>query len=430
MGRIGKSFALILSLIMVISSLSLFTTLPFTLAQSGTNTSTIISSDTTWMQTNSPYNFNGNILINKEATLTLATGTTLNLNGYMVVTGTLIIQPSVTINLENASGYIQVDGVLHAIGKNSNPIHIIGSQGKLSYIFSNPYYSKVTFSTGSPGWNEQTSSGSIIENTIFSSASLSISNSIKLADNTFENGLSITGGSPAITNNTIESGLGVNGGSPVISNNQITGGVGLQGNLQGYGAGSPNGQVTYIEDNSISGQILYLERPLDCSVIIERNSLTSTKVAAIEIAFSTNAGCSMIINNNTIVNSAVGIQLHYGYPQSITYNNIYNNTINFKLDNNHSFNCTNNWWGTTDQTAIDNSIYDFKDDFTLGTITLTPFLTSPNPQATPNPNAPISTSNSTPSIPEFQSWITLPIIIGLALSLVALKKKQSSLVDF
>jgi hypothetical protein len=362
-------------------------------AQSETYVSNIINVDTSWTSANSPYNINGNILVNNGITLTLESGTTINLNGYMLVIGSLVIQQGVKINIQNASGYIQVDGVLQAIGTDSNPIRIIGSEGRSAYYWASPYYSAITFSEGSLGWNDQKTSGSIIENTIFSSATLSVSNSIKLAHNTFENSLSLNGGSPIVDNCTIESGLGVDGGSPVISNNRITGGV----SLQGGGFGFANEQVTYIYDNSISGQILYLERPLESTVDIERNLLTSSNSGAIEIAFSTNVECSMIINNNTIINSAIGIHLHYGYPQSITNNNIYQNSINFQLDNDHSFNCTNNWWGTTDQQAIDQTIHDFKDDFTLVSVTYMPFLTEPNPQASPDPNALRLTSTPQPT---------------------------------
>ena len=119
----------LLIVVLIASSLVLIGICRFGVAQSGINTSTIISTDTTWTQANSPYNIAGNVLINSGVTLTLAAGTTLNLNGYMVVTGSLIIQPGVTINIQNASGYIQVDGVLSAVGTNTNPIQINGTEG-------------------------------------------------------------------------------------------------------------------------------------------------------------------------------------------------------------------------------------------------------------------------------------------------------------
>jgi hypothetical protein len=428
---------MILILLTVFLNIVLISSTPLGSAQSGTNISTVISSDTTWTQANSPYNIKGNVLINNGASLTLATGTTLNLNGYIVVTGSLIIQQGVTINIQNASSYIQVDGILQALGTNSSPININGT-GKVYAIgsfYGGISYSAITFSQQSTGWNQQTSSGSIIENTIFSFTTFTLSSSVKLSHDSFANNLSIKDGSPVVTGCIIKSGLGIFGGSPVISNNQVTGGITLEGPSSGF----PTGQVTYIDDNSVSGQVLYLEDPINSAVMMERNALNNNNDSAIEIAFSTNVGCSMTISNNTITNSAVGIQLNYGYPQLISNNNIYNNVVNFKLDNDHSFNCTDNWWGTTDQQTIGNSIYDFKDDFTLGKVNFVPFLTAPNPEAMPNPDASITTLNPsatptpslkpsvTPAVPEFPSWLAiLPLFISVLLVAVYLKHRRTN----
>lgn len=54
MGNINKRFALILILIMAVSSLPILVNMPFVLAQSGTSVSGIISEETTWTQANSP----------------------------------------------------------------------------------------------------------------------------------------------------------------------------------------------------------------------------------------------------------------------------------------------------------------------------------------------------------------------------------------
>jgi len=125
------------------------------------------------------------------------------------------------------------------------------------------------------------------------------------------------------------------------------------------------------------------------AVIIERNTISTGTLDGIDFAIADNYKCPVFIENNTIANNSVGIDLHYGYPESVSANNIYNNAVNVKVDNNHSFNCSNNWWGTTDPTAIGKSIHDFKNDFTLGTITFEPFLETQNPEATPNPSLPV-----------------------------------------
>ena len=52
--------------------------------------------------------------------------------------------------------------------------------------------------------------------------------------------------------------------------------------------------------------------------------------------------------------------------------------------------------GTTDIAEIDQKIWDYNDDFNLGKVNYVPFLTAANPQAMPDPNAPIPTLPSTP----------------------------------
>ena len=47
--------------------------------------------------------------------------------------------------------------------------------------------------------------------------------------------------------------------------------------------------------------------------------------------------------------------------------------------------------GTTDTAVIDQKIWDYEDDFDLGKVNYAPFLTEANPEAKPDPNAPIPT---------------------------------------
>ncbi len=68
---------------------------------------------------------------------------------------------------------------------------------------------------------------------------------------------------------------------------------------------------------------------------------------------------------------------------------------------------------------INQSIYDFKNDFNVGTVYFVPFLTEPNPQAMPNPNAPLPTiptdsPSPSPTIPEIT-----PAVAALTVALVS-----------
>jgi hypothetical protein len=85
---------------------------------------------------------------------------------------------------------------------------------------------------------------------------------------------------------------------------------------------------------------------------------------------------------------------------TIANNNIQNNNQNsiYLKETSNDIEATNNCWGTTDTQAINQTIHDFKNDFNLGKVNFVPFLTEPNPEATPDPNAlPISTPTPVPS---------------------------------
>lgn len=70
-----------------------------------TNVSGVISSDTTWSINYSPYNVTGNILVTSGITLTIEPGVIIDFQGYY---------------------YIEVDGILHAVGTENSIIYFQG----------------------------------------------------------------------------------------------------------------------------------------------------------------------------------------------------------------------------------------------------------------------------------------------------------------
>jgi parallel beta-helix repeat protein len=124
-----------------------------------------------------------------------------------------------------------------------------------------------------------------------------------------------------------------------------------------------------------------------------------------------------MIRNNTIAQNKVGINLLNGPWPVIVNNNIQDNTnYNIYVQTNnvvgnpeHAINVTYNWWGTTDVSSINQTIYDYKNDYKLGTVTFVPFLTEPNPEAIP--------------IPEFQSLVFLSLLITATLLIIVCKQK-------
>lgn len=386
--------------------------------QASTDVVGIIGSDTAWTQAGSPYNLTGNVLVDTDVTLTIETGVTLNTGDYYLrVDGTLIIQQGVTVNLEKMlyDGVIQVNGLLTARGTSTNPIHVNGVA--YAQALGAPFdYSPIVFSGSSIAWNEQTGSGCIIENTIFSQSEVTISGSPKITECTFidNSKLNLDNGSPTITNNEIHGIVSVTDGSPIVSQN----------NFEDGGIGFTDGDFVSIVDNVFSGgtemanehTCIYIGGSnIAGNVLIERNSITHTQNGI--YIFDTDIGgtiaTSLTIQNNSITNNHCGIRIKDRCFPTIIYNNICNNTINIELSDyaSRDINAAYNWWGTTNTTLISQLIYDYEDDFDLSKVVYAPFLTEPNPNASP--------------IPEFPSWIILPLLLALTLSIVVFRRKLS-----
>lgn len=346
-----------------------------------TPVSGVLTSDVTWTKANSPYNFTGNVVVAPNVTLTIEAG--------------------VLVNFGNSN--LNVNGALIARGSSSDKIVFLTNS---TYAF---YTRQLSFQSSSTGWNEQTGQGCIIENTILKSITIMIYNaSPKITGNEFDSGISIGGGSPIITNNNmtlVNSGINIMVGSPVISNNVLKGN-GLSMGIYGSGnvAISQNtiskfstGIKVYtgscqITENSITDCTNGIEVGGGTTVTIQRNLINNN----IQYGIS---GGSPYIDSNTITNSRVGIH-NPTTGTVITNNNILGHSQNSITAAQTDFDASNNWWGTTDLAAVNQTIYDKKIDNTLGKVTFVPILTAPSqlapaipeifftPTFTPNPISP------------------------------------------
>jgi hypothetical protein len=399
----------------IVSGLILVSAARFSTAQDSTNVSGIISSDTTWTKANSPYSLTGPVAVNAGVTLTIEAGVTVE-GGY----------------------YIQINGTLRARGSNAIPIN---------------YDGEIRFMSPSSNWNEQTGSGSVIENMfvtlvtvnnaspkiekshlkeiITQAGSPIISNNnidnnqsympegfsgyatagidingggAPVIFNNYISGIIINGASPVIKNNTITRGsnsdlsvITIYGGSPVISNNTIYSGtytwegVGIfPGGSKVFPGITGTSNNAVISDNVISGCSLGV---IIGGGTVERNLIFNNTGVGLEIGQGT-------IRYNTIVNNTMGIKLKNSPSATINYNNFqnYGQYSVYLEDTANDVAATDNWWGTTDTSAINQSIYDNKRDFNLGTVNFLPFLTAPNIDAPPiPPSTSLSNQSLTPS---------------------------------
>lgn len=121
-----------------------------------------------------------------------------------------------------------------------------------------------------------------------------------------------------------------------------------------------------------------------------------------------------IINSN-IYSNDVGIEIVKSAAQDfqINYCSIYGNstyqvkTVNTSYRN--SIDATNNWWGTTNETEIENGIFDYYDDFNLAKISYKPYFSSQNPLFTLATNATDGMVIKNPDLPQYNAGSVVEI---------------------
>jgi parallel beta-helix repeat protein len=431
--------------VLVGSGLILLSTLPVGSVHASTDVTGILNADTTWTKANSPFNLTGPTAVGNGVTLTIETGVTVNLGTYYLqVNGTLRAQgnsgdnivfsseatsdlsqivftsESSSWNEQAESGCIIENAVINA------SISITGVSPKIS----NNSIRDITASMTDSNVGIIISGGSpvISGNHIIGGVTVSGEGSAVISDNIITGGMGIYAGSPVISNNNISGGssyffigrdwernydvIAIGSSSPIISGNNITGnsrGIGFYENAQTSAVIFNNriydcGAGLYLKAGDLSSLIIQgnvlmnNSQGIDAytSVLqpIERNLIVNN-TNGIEIYPNT----QLTIRNNTIANNSVGISTS-SFLATIIHNNIQDNSnYNIYLESyaTSDVNATYNWWGTNDTQAINQTIHDKKNDFNLGIVNFTPFLTALNPEATPDPNAPTPTPGPSPS---------------------------------
>jgi parallel beta-helix repeat protein len=300
---------------------------------------------------------------------------------------------------------------------------------------SHPFTYGINFTELSVGYNEPSGSGSIIENAIINSTTMALESSPKI-DNDIINGYITSNGTAVVSNNIVTGEIDLTGPSTVL-NNHINGSVLVQtdviggniedsSNLQGTAVISNN----VITGGGINGIGISFLTAFTNNIIISGNTISNCSNSGIaaegigvienNLISNNHDGIDIegqnTITNNTIENNYVGIQQVSNFLSSIAYNNVQNNSYNFFLYATVSgnVNATYNYWGTANQTAISNSIYDNKDESSLGTVNFVPYLTTPNTQAMPNQNVSVTIPTASPSPTPIITTVTLITILVVA----------------
>jgi hypothetical protein len=421
MGNISKSLSLLLIVLLTVSSLNvIFATIPFGTAQSGTNVTGIINSDTTWTQANSPYDLTENVLVSNGATLTIEAGVTVNFYTYdMQVNGTLNVQGTIDDKVYFTTTNREIVDAIHNqaasinFGDSSLNDVIEGTVfgDALEVYFANCNSSIILNNDAFPNQGVPLSGGFIgVEPTFRGPGTAIITNDLFTGRIQDECALS------TIANNTfINGGADTGGGSFLILNDNFTGDA-----TRGSGFGlTIGGAKAVVSDNYFSGYSEACIAIEGTAAWIQRNFIQNNFTAdgypffGIEIQ-----GSSPVVENNTITNCNIGIDVYsHGSDYSaieakptIINNNIYNNAeynlylgypersgynpLDYVVGNIDAF---DNYWGTTNNQAINQTIHDLKNQSNLGTVNFIPLLSAFNTQATPNPDAPTPTVQQIPT---------------------------------
>jgi hypothetical protein len=399
-----------LGLLALIAFVSITVSSPFASAQSGTTQRGIITSDTVWTKASSPYNLTGPIAIQQGVKLTVEQGVTINLNSY----------------------YIQVNGTLSAVGTDEEPIRINGGSAiNLDYALIPSGPASITFYS--------TSAGSQVQHVVFGGNQINAKSNIQITDSenfsllisadpliTGNTKCSVTvfSGKPTISNNNMTAEIDVYGGSPQIINNQIHCNGGRWGIALGVRYALERTDAPYVSGNTITGSFAQ-------GIISSGNAtITHNLIVADPSDYPRPTGISIggnaTVQYNTIVKCATGFDIEKAGTYKINNNNIQNAARYFVRNTSPSnVNAANNWWGTTNQSAIAESIYDNKNDFNLGIVNTQPILTAPEQNAPAAPT-PAPTANPSPTIPEFPATAALVImLVSTVAAVVTIKKKQN-----
>ena len=405
----SKSLSSAFWITMITSGLVLVNVMPFSTVQASTNISGLISSDSTWTFTGSPYIITGDILVDANVLLNIESGVVVKFAGgtNLIVDGTLVAEGDKTHPItfkSNAESSASNDwGTINFRGSSTGSI--------LKWVSVSYASDGVTVTSGSPTIDHC----SITDNQrygIYVSAGAPKISSSTISSNG-KDGIWNYVGTITISNSTISNNKG-NGiykdsksitiQNSVISNN-------LQSGIYGGAGGEfavSNCIVSYNGRDGIT--ICYSDLTITNSEITNNNrdgvrmesgTLSGTaKITGNKISYNSGNGVykssgSIQLRNNTITFNQVGIAAtpfklvssnsfqEKSGDTLVEHNNIVDNSL-YAIENvgpgtnifGAALNLTaiNNWWGTTDTALIDQLIRDIKDDFSLGRVEYVPFL--------------------------------------------------------
>lgn len=364
-----------------------------------TNVSGLISSNTTWNLSGSPYIITGNTLLDSGYVLTVDAGVIVKFNPAKI---------------------LQVRGTLRAIGSATSKIRLTSNNSN-----SQPGdWEGIVFDQQSSDYDFNSGAGSVLRNCILEYANhaltltsctplvdsclfrynkiksietngSSYSSKLQISNNIFtQNGNSTNGSSVVYVNgsygdmdiidNIFCNNIGISYGMALAlggggnNSNEISGNVFANNTVQGgynYGSILQSGSYSLAMHNNAVIQNVCFDHVIDVGGnILLHNTVTQN-----------------YMNQNSSAN--LSSVLYFDVPGSINYCNIFNNAalINYyeienqSITGNTDVDAKNTWFGTTNTSTIDSLIYDWFDNSNYTFVLYSPLLTTPDTVAPISP---------------------------------------------
>ncbi len=200
--------------------------------------------------------------------------------------------------------------------------------------------------------------------------------------NTVQGGISL--GSGSVLGNTVrDGGISAGSGSTVRGNDVHGGGISVGigstvrgNNVENAPGWAVSGNPSVVAENRLVGNASGIRVG---GGVVEHNLIANTAGVGLEIAGSATA------QHNTFTNiGGSAVKITAGAPAALTDNNFEFNTGAYDVEDLvpktvlPTVDARGNWWGTTSAAAIRGRIWDFSDDYTLGTVLYSPVLTQPS----------------------------------------------------
>lgn len=355
-----------------LSSLALATDLDFGSAQPSTEVSGVLTHDTVWSKQGSPYVFTAAVGVPAGVTLTVEAGAVVDIGAY----------------------YLEVNGTLNVDGTASGNVFLLADENPIygpviSWVDATPLgkgHNNIVVAYGNPTINIE---NAVLNNTsIFglgtsSEATVSIVNSALLNSAVDIRGSTtitssyctdsiLSQGKSSFSNDVFLDGISVSGDFSVAGNNVTRAGGAA---VMAWGTGSISGNIIWGSNYGITQ-----DDKTTLSATVERNLITNNTCGI----YLRDRYDDAVIKDNTFAVNQIGISNPYSKLGIVGNSFIENSLYNIQAGSD-AVSAAGNYWGTTNSDEIGKKIYDSNDDFSLGTIIYTPFLSSANPNAPGSP---------------------------------------------